>query len=270
MVSENADEDSDDSHPGGGEDEQLVTSYDRRPEHQQCLAEVFRMDSDELLRRLAIEGYDQPGFIPAEVVVSLARSRYGAGAARVRNAVALALNRHVIYELAYFVASYPEWYSVVARDSEQAADAVAEVRLRIFSSDKEVSFSEIAFRMFATRRLLDWCKSQVRQKNDMLSVDNLTASAEEAGQPSMVGELIDESALALEDQLERDEHKKLLVRCWQAVKALPEKQRTAVVLYVVQDMTNKEVGEVMQLDESTVRWHVKSALNALRNGDWHA
>lgn len=270
MVSEPADEESDDSHPDDDENAQSLTRYERRPEHQQCLDEVFRMDTDELLRRLAVERYDQPGFIPAEVVVTLARSRYGAGVARVRNAIALALNHRVIYELACFVDVYPKWYPVVARDSEQAADAVADIRLRIFSSTKEVSFAEVAFRMFAMRRLLDWCKSQVRQKNDMLSVDNLTASAEEGGRPTMAEELIDESVLPLEDQLARDERKMLLARCWQAVKALPEKQRTAVVLYVIQDMTYKEAGEVMQLDESTVRWHVKSALNALRNGDWHA
>jgi RNA polymerase sigma factor (sigma-70 family) len=268
MVSEPADEEPEDLHVDDDETES-VTSYERRPEHQRCLAEVFRMDSDELLRRLAVERYDQPGFIPAEVVVALARGRYGGGSARVRNAIALALNRQLIYELACFLEAYPAWYPVIARDSEQAAEAVAEVRLRIFKSEAEVSFSEVTFRMFVVRRLLDWCKSQARDKNDMKSVDNLTASGEEAGQPSVAEELVDEGALALEDLVEREQRKELFSRSWPAVQALPQKQRTALILYVLQDMTYKEAGETMKLDESTVRWHVKSALKALKDGDWH-
>lgn len=268
MVSEPADEESDQSHLDGDEDPQSPISYKRRPQHQLCLAGVFQMDGDELLRRLAIEKYDQPGFIPAEVLVTLARGRYG-GSARVRNEIALALNRQVLCELAYFLKVNPEWYPIIARDSEQAAEAVSEVQLRIFKSTAEVSFSEVAFRMFVTARLFDWCKSQARHKNGMSSVDDVTATGEEAGQPSRAEELVDEGTLAPEENVEREQQRKLFSRCWAAVKALPEKRRTALVLYVLQDMTYKQAGEVMKLEESTVRWHVQSALKALRNGDWH-
>lgn len=268
MVAEPADEESDDLHPDGNGSTKSPTSYQRRPQHQHCLAEVFGMDGDELIRRLAVQKYDQPGFIPAEVLVTLARGRYG-GSTRVRNEIALALNRQVLHELAYFLKVNPEWYPVIARDSEQAAEAVSEVQLRIFSSTAEVSFSEVAFRMFVTARLFDWCKSQARHKNGMSSADNVTAIAEEAGQPSRAEDLIDEGALAPEDFVEREQQKKLFSRCWAAVQALPEKRRTALVLYVFQDMTYKQAGEVMKLEESTVRWHVQSALRALRNGDWH-
>ncbi len=268
MVSEPADEESDQSHLDGDEDPQSPISYQRRPQHQLCLAGVFQMDGDELLRRLAIEKYDQPGFIPAEVLVTLARGRYG-GSARVRNEIALALNRQVLCELAYFLKVNPEWYPIIARDSEQAAEAVSEVQLRIFKSTAEVSFSEVAFRMFVTARLFDWCKSQARHKNGMSSVDDVTATGEEAGQPSSAEELVDEGTLAPEENVEREQQRKLFSRCWAAVKALPEKRRTALVLYVLQDMTYKQAGEVMKLEESTVRWHVQSALKALRNGDWH-
>lgn len=225
------------------------------------------MDGDKLLRQLAIEKYDQPGFIPAEVLVTLARGRYG-GSARVRNEIALALNRRVLCELAYFLKVNPEWYPIIARDSEQAAEAVSEVQLRIFKNTAEVSFSEVAFRMFVTARLFDWCKSQARHKNGMSSVDNVTATGEEAGQSSGE-ELIDEGALAPEEHVEKAQQQKLFSRCWAAVQALPQKQRTALILYVLQDMTYKQAGEVMKLEESTVRWHVQSALKALRNGDWH-
>ncbi len=267
MDSEPADEEPDDAHLDDEEDAQPLTTYQRRLQHQLCLAEIFQMDSDELLKRLAIERYDQAGYIPAEVLVTLARSRYGAGA-RVRNAIALALNRQVIFELRYFLKINPEWYAVIARNSEQATEAVSEVQLRIFKSTVDISFAEVAFRPFVEKRLMDWCKSQARHRNAMPSADDLKAARDD-DQPSIAEGLVDENAPALEDHVEREQQKKMFSRCWSAVRRLPEKQRTSLILYVLQDMTFKQAGEVMKLEESTVRKHVKSALEALRNGDWH-
>lgn len=248
------------------DDEQSLKSYDRRPQHQQCLAEIFQLDSEELIARLEIKKYRQAGFVPAEVLVTLARGRYG-GTARVRNAIALALNERLVIELRYFVNKNLQWYGVTTRSSEWAEEAVAEVRLKIFKSQIEVSFAEVAFRMFTDTCLRDWFKSQVRFKNDMPSVDSLgPADDEDGGQLSPTGQVVDDVGQTPEEKLAQ---KELFAQCRLAVQRLPDKQRTALILYVLQDMTYEQAGKVMGLEESSVRKYVKSALEALRNGDWH-
>ena len=244
-------------------DDEESTCYERRPQHELCLAEVFQLDSDELVFRLAINRYDQPGFIPAEVLVTLARSGFGSGH-RVRSAIAEALNRSVLRELRFFIKSHPNWYSVTKRSSEAEVEAVADVRSSIFTSKHEVSFSEVSFRIFVDKRLRDWFKAQARWKNSMPSVDCLTA--DDGDGPSLRDQMEDGPQSRPEEQFEL---KQLVNRCLVAVVRLPAQQRRALTLYVLQDMTYKEAGEQMGLDESSVRYHVKSALKALQQGEWH-
>lgn len=266
MVSEPIDEVSEDANLDEDEDAQSLISYERRLQHQQCLAEVFQTDSDELLARLSIDRYDQPGFIPAEVLITLARSGFGSSL-RVQSAIAMALNRCVLSELRYFVNKNLKWYSLTTRSGEWEVEAVAELRKAIFSSRVEVSFAEVSFRVFADRRLRDWFKSQARWKNTMPSVDALTEPDDGDGSRlSLTDQVEDDSGSNPEEQLAQ---KQLFARCRLAVASLPDQQRTALVLYVLQNMTYKQAGEVMKLDESSVRYHVKSALKTLRNGDWH-
>ncbi len=51
---------------------------------------------------------------------------------------------------------------------------------------------------------------------------------------------------------------------WQRVRILPAKQRTAVALRYVGDLTLREVAEAMHVSEGTVDQHLRRALRALR------
>lgn len=244
-------------------DDEESTRYERRPQHEQCLAEVFRLDSDELIARLTVDRFDHPGFIPAEVLVTLARSGFGSGH-RVRRAIAEALNRCLLRELRFFIKSNPRWYSITARSGEAEVEAVADVRSSIFASKHEVSFAETSFRLFVDKRLRDWFKAQARWKNSMPSVESLVADNED--RPSL-RELIEDAPQSRPEELVA--LKQLVNRCLVTIAKLPTKQRRAVTLCFLQEMTFKEAGEQMELDESSVRYHVKSALKALQEGDWH-
>ncbi len=255
-------EESEEENPDNNEEE--LTCFNRRPEHEQCLAEVFQLDCDELLSRLAIDRYDQSGFIPAEVLVTLARSGFGRGL-RVQSAIAVALNRSLIKELRVFINSQPKWINVLSRSSESVVEAVADVRSSIFTSKQEVSFAEVSFRVFVDKRLRDWFKGQARFKNSMLSVDGLTAAGDDEG-PSFVDQMEDDPQKRPDELFAL---KQIVDRCLVAVLRLPARQRMAITLHVLQDMTLKEAGEQMKLDESTVRYHVKAALVALQQGELH-
>jgi RNA polymerase sigma factor (sigma-70 family) len=272
MVSGTAAEEADEAQLDDDNNDDYVqsrTSYARRPQHQECLAEIFQMGGDDLLARLAIKKYSDTGFVPAEVLVTLARSRFG-GTARIRGAIALALNERLITEVRYFVNRNPQWYSVMARSSEAAAEAMSDVRLKIFDNEVEISFAEVAFRPFVDKRLMDWFKSQTRIKNNMPSVDGLKSGDDEDGNRlSLAEQVVDDDGLNPEDALQQEQRRKLFERCRPAIRGLREKERTALVLCVIQDMTHKQAGEVMGLGESSVQKYVKSALEALRSGDWH-
>lgn len=245
------------------EDAESLTSYTRPPQHEACLAAVFKMTSEDLLAALAIKKYDDAGYIPSEVVVTLARSNYG-GSSRVRNAVALTLNERLVTELGWFLNRNLKWHKVMTRSSESKVEAVAYVRERIFRSKVDVSFAEVAFGPFMGTRLLDWCVSETRLKNKVPSVDALVPSEDEDGNSiSLVEQVADDVGLTPEESLAQ---KELFKRCRAAVLQLPEKPRTAVILCVIQDMTHKQAGEVMGLGESSVQKYVKAALEALRKG----
>lgn len=244
-------------------DDEELTCYERRPEHEKCLAEVFQLDSDELVSRLAIDRYDQAEFIPAEVLVTLVRSGFGYSF-RVQSAIAKALNRSLLKELRVFIKSQPNWASVLNRSSETGVEVIADIRSSIFKSKLDVSFAEISFRVFVDKRLRDWFKAQARPKNSMLSVDSLPAADED--RPSLV-EQMEDAPQKRPDELYA--LKQIVERCLVAVTRLPARQRMAVTLHVLHDMTLKEAGEQMGLDESTVRYHVKAALQALQQGELH-
>ncbi|GLQ55838.1 RNA polymerase sigma factor [Devosia nitrariae] len=51
---------------------------------------------------------------------------------------------------------------------------------------------------------------------------------------------------------------------WRAVRALPEKQRDAVLLIYAEEMTHAAAAEIMGCREATVSWHVFEARKTLR------
>lgn len=51
---------------------------------------------------------------------------------------------------------------------------------------------------------------------------------------------------------------------WDAVRALPDQQRDAVLLVYAEDMSHREAGEIIGCKEATVSWHIHEAKKTLR------
>ncbi|MBG0565038.1 SigE family RNA polymerase sigma factor [Actinoplanes aureus] len=62
---------------------------------------------------------------------------------------------------------------------------------------------------------------------------------------------------AAAEQAERDE-------LWRLVQALPDRQRTVIVLRYYEDLDDATIAEIMDCSAGTVRTHAKRALDALR------
>lgn len=248
------------------DDAESLKSYVRQPAHELWLAKVLTMDDDQLLAALAIKTYTQAGYVPSEVLVTLARNGYG-GSLKMRNAIAIALNERLVIGFKGYLNRNLKWFKVVTRSSEAQVEGVAYVREHIFRSKVEVSFAEVRFGKFIGVRLLDWFKSQTALKNTLPSIDGELAAKDEDGNLlSLTDQVPDEVGLSPEATLQQ---KQLFAGCRGAVLSLPDKQRTAVLLCFHQNMTQKEAAKVMGLSESSVQKYVNAALTSLRTGDWH-
>jgi len=79
-----------------------------------------------------------------------------------------------------------------------------------------------------------------------------------AREPLAASDVLDDAPLAALDRPPRDE------QLWARVRALPEKQREAVALRYVGDLTHREIAQVMEISEPAARRNVFEGLQRLR------
>jgi RNA polymerase sigma-70 factor, ECF subfamily len=131
--------------------------------------------------------------------------------------------------------------TIVAGERETAADAVQEAFVRLVRGwDRLAGYEDSAawVRRVALNQIRDNQRSIRRQARLLLRI--------EEHDPAPRG------VSAADEEL------------WEQVRFLPLKQRTAIALHYVSDLTVREVAEVMQVSEGTVDQHLHRARQALR------
>jgi RNA polymerase sigma-70 factor (ECF subfamily) len=131
--------------------------------------------------------------------------------------------------------------TIVANDRETAADAVQEAFVRLVRDwERLATYEDPAawVRRVALNLIRDHQRSIWSQARLLLRIEQ---------QPSLP-----EEARLSDPEL------------WQQLRTLSPKQRTAVALHYVGDLTAREVAEVMRVSEGTVDQHLHRALNTLR------
>jgi RNA polymerase sigma-70 factor, ECF subfamily len=131
--------------------------------------------------------------------------------------------------------------TLVAGNRETAADAVQEAFVRLVRDWGHVAAYEDPaawVRRVALNLIHDQQRSIWRQTRLLLRIEQ---------QPSVP-----------------DEIRSFDPELWQQVRILPAKQRTAVALRYVSDLTLREVAEAMHVSEGTVDQHLRRALRTLR------
>lgn len=93
-----------------------------------------------------------------------------------------------------------------------------------------------------------------------LSITNLDERDEETG--LSVAEMIADKGVSPLDQLEESQRRKLLAR---SIDKLPERERQVIALYYLEELTMKEIGEVLGVTESRVSQLRAQAVLRLRN-----
>lgn len=131
--------------------------------------------------------------------------------------------------------------TIVAGNRETAADAVQEAFIRLLRDWGRVAAYEDPaawVRRVALNLIHDHRRAIWRQARLLLRIEQ---------QPS-----VPEEIRSFDPEL------------WQQVRILPARQRTAVALRYVGDLTLREVAEAMRVSEGTVDQHLRRALRTLR------
>jgi RNA polymerase sigma-70 factor (ECF subfamily) len=144
----------------------------------------------------------------------------------------------------------------MVRDPGTAEDLAQEAFLRVYRARKSYApsakFTTWLFRI-ATNLALNAIRDG-RHRLMEISVDGL----EEGGQPAL--EIADHRPGAEQRLIERDRARLI----WQAVAALPEKQRAAVLLHKYQEMEYCEIARVLDCSESALKSLLFRAYETLR------
>jgi len=93
-----------------------------------------------------------------------------------------------------------------------------------------------------------------------LSITNLDDRDEETG--LSVSDIISDKSISALDRLEESQKRKLLAK---AIDKLPERERQVIALYYLEELTMKEIGEVLGVTESRVSQLRSQAILRLRN-----
>lgn len=93
-----------------------------------------------------------------------------------------------------------------------------------------------------------------------LSITNLDERDEETG--LSISEMIADKSVSPLDELEESQRRKLLAR---SIDKLPERERKVIALYYLEELTMKEIGEVLGVTESRVSQLRAQAVLRLRN-----
>jgi RNA polymerase sigma-70 factor (ECF subfamily) len=131
--------------------------------------------------------------------------------------------------------------TIIAGERETAADAVQESFIRLVRRWDRVSTYEDPVgwvRRVALNQIRDHQRSLSRQTRLLLRIQQLYPAPE--------------GALATDQEL------------WEQLRTLPTRQRTALALHYVGDLTAREVAAVMHVSEGTVDRHLYRALRTLK------
>lgn len=96
----------------------------------------------------------------------------------------------------------------------------------------------------------------------VLSLSDVWYSGEDADKISIGDSIESPVSLNPDSQIERDEIKRVIV---QAINELPDKEKKVLVLYYYEDLTLKEIGEVLEVTESRISQLHTKAIMRLRS-----
>lgn len=148
----------------------------------------------------------------------------------------------------------------ILRDREEARDCSQEAFIKLY--DAAGSFGgQSRFSTWFYRILVNCCldhRRKTRGWRRLLGAGDPPRAGEEGRDP------VAEQPAPFVDPGERIDEEQRMRRLWSAVETLSPQQRAVVLLQCREGLATKEIAEIMNLSEATVRVHLHRAFSALR------
>lgn len=144
------------------------------------------------------------------------------------------------------------------RDASEADEAVQDTFVKVFTHITTYR-EDLPFEAWFTRILANTCRDRQKAKRrrerwEVIGLDRRPELGSVVENAPAGGPTPEEAALG-------DERRRELMK---AIEGLPKQQRTVLLLCHVEGQSPREVGELIGLNESTVRVHLFRALRKLR------
>jgi RNA polymerase sigma-70 factor, ECF subfamily len=145
------------------------------------------------------------------------------------------------------------------RDAAEADEAVQDAFVKAFSHLPSFDATR-SFEVWFTRILVNACLDRVKARKRRLRWQVTFADPYATPEPAADRFALRHAPTPESSLLRRERARQLL----EAIRQLPARQRTVIVLSHLDGRTTREVGEMTGLSESTVRVHLFRALRKLR------
>ena len=147
----------------------------------------------------------------------------------------------------------------VVRDREEAKDCSQEAFIRLHESASSFA-GQAKFSTWFYRILVNCCLDQARKRKGWRKLVGWGSAEPERETQSPVERV----AAPFVDPTDALVAESRMSQLWEAVEALSPQQRAAVQLQCREELSTKEIAEVLHLSEATVRVHLHRAYSALR------
>lgn len=140
----------------------------------------------------------------------------------------------------------------VRQKSREIEDTITELESRL---GRTASDAEIAKEMNLTEEEFQQTVMKV-SGTSVLSLNDVWYSGDDSDHMSIGDSIESPSSMNPDVQVEREEIRKVII---QAINELPEKEKMVIVLYYHEDLTFKEIGQVLDVSESRIsQLHTKA------------
>lgn len=142
----------------------------------------------------------------------------------------------------------------VRQKSREIEDTITELESRL---GRTASDAEIAKEMNLTEEEFQQTVMKV-SGTSVLSLNDVWYSGDDSDHMSIGDSIESPTSMNPDVQVEREEIRKVII---QAINELPEKEKMVIVLYYHEDLTFKEIGQVLDVSESRIsQLHTKANL----------
>jgi DNA-directed RNA polymerase specialized sigma24 family protein len=217
--------------------------------HQRTLEQASQQSEDELRDRLGVEGYNDPNYLPSEVLVSFVKLQFGR-ASGLLDAIVARLNGRILALVRKFLKTRA---GALRGGDKVEEDATNSVWVALAANDEPVgeAFAEVRFLPFVHRRLTDFVRQARRQQGDSVLFCQLDPKTVDGEDVAFEDTLAADAADQPESEVARNQLRERLTRL--LTTEMPKKEKLAVYFRIELGYDWKKAAELMDCSVPTAR-----------------